>query len=517
MSLCVTRCPGSSFTKKVGKHSEVKVRERIKMSCLHPDKPEPRPVRVRLHFAFLLAAIVVIAIGLIALNACGTSTHGTQKPISQIQHVVVIFQENRTPDNLFQDPVLISRGADIASSGTTSTGQVVQLQPAPLDDAWDMGHSHQNFLTEWNNGGMNGFDRDSAWCAPGQSNCVPPYPEYYYVQDPNVQPYYTLAETYAFADHMFQTNQGPSFPAHQYIIAGTSAMTETSIYDMAENPTTSTGVAGCIAPPSAFVTLIDTTNPNPNTNMTQTAYPCTEHRALTDVLDTNNLNWKYYTPYPGSIWTGPNAIQHMCGPDQPPPNGTVCQATEWTDHVVLEGQGSQIVTDIQNGQLAAVTWVIPDGTLSDHPMSTGECGPSWVAAIVNAVGNSQFWNNTAIIITWDDWGGWYDHVTPPQPFHNSYEIGFRVPMIVVSPYAKAQYISTVNHDFGSILKFVESVFGLPEIDPVVGFADSRADDLSDIFNFNQTPLQFTTISYPSACSPSQFLNRNGPPTPPDND
>src|SRR5215470_10620557 len=135
-----------------------------------------------------------------------------------------------------------------------------------------MGHSHRNFLKSWHSGAMDRFDLDSITCPATQPGCAPANPEYYYVQAQDVAPYFKLAETYTFADHMFQTNQGPSFPAHQYIISGTSALTETSIYDMAENVTL--GIAGCIASPLATVPLIDTTNPNPSTNETNKAYPC---------------------------------------------------------------------------------------------------------------------------------------------------------------------------------------------------------------------------------------------------
>jgi len=466
----------------------------------------------------LVFAIAMLAVGgtLLNLNGCGGTGGGSSPPPpGRIQHVVVIFQENRTPDNLFQDPKLISKGADIASSGKTSTGQIVQLKPTPLVEAWDMGHTHHDFLTSWNNGAMDGFDLDVVSCPQGQQNCAPPDPEYYYVQPSDVQPYFTMAETYTFGDRMFQTNQGPSFPAHQYIISGTSATTEHGIFDAADNPQFNAGLAGCIAPPGAYVSLIDTTNPDPNTNETQTAYPCFEHPTLTDLLDAAQLSWQYYTPSAGSIWTGPDAINHMCGPNVPPPNATFCMAPEWTNHVVLEGQQNQILNDITNGQLATVSWVIPNGNASDHPGNQGNGnGPSWVSSIVNAIGTSQYWKDTAIIITWDDWGGWFDHVPPPKIF-NSYEYGFRVPLIVVSPYAKAAYISHVNHDFGSVLKFIETMFGLTTVGPGDGYADSRADDLSDCFDFNQTPLQFQTIAAPLKAE--YFQNDKTPVTDPDDD
>lgn len=126
-----------------------------------------------------------------------------------------------------------------------------------------------------------------------------------------------------------------------------------------------------------------------------------------------------------------------------------------------------------------------------------------------AVGNSPYWSDTAIFITWDDWGGWYDHVAPK--IYNSYEYGFRVPLIVVSPCAKPAYVSHVTRDFGSILKFIEEVYGLPSL----GYADARANDLTDCFDFNQTPVSFTSI--PARFQREYFLNDTSPPLPPDDD
>jgi phospholipase C len=132
-----------------------------------------------------------------------------------------------------------------------------------------------------------------------------------------------------------------------------------------------------------------------------------------------------------------------------------------------------------------------------------------VAAIVNAIGTSKYWKDTAIFITWDDWGGWYDHVAPP--IYNSYEYGFRVPLIVVSPWARSHYVSHETHDFGSILRFIEQTFELPSL----GFADLRADDLSDCFDFERKPVQFKTIRAPK--SASYFLHNKIAPTDADDD
>jgi phospholipase C len=449
---------------------------------------------------------------LLGANSCsnGGPSH-SQNPFSasKIQHVVIVFQENRTPDNLFQDPVLISAGADIASSGLDSSGQSIPLTPESLGVNYDLSHAHSAFVAEYDGGKMDGADMVPMGCY------VPPCPlnpQYFYVQSSDAQPYFQMAERYTFGDRMFQTNEGPSFPAHQFIISGTSAPTTTSNLFVAEN---TTGGTGCAAPPTALVSVVD-----PQGNESSMIYPCTEHPTLTDELNAKNLSWRYYTPGPNSIWTGPNAIEHMCGPNAAPPNGTACIGSDWVNHVVIYNKQSPapVLTDIANNQLPVVSWVIPAGKNSDHPGSSLSIGgPSWVASIVNAIGTSAYWANTAIIVTWDDWGGWYDHVAPPQvvddgsSWGSGYIYGFRVPLIVISPYARPSYISHVNHDFGSILHFMEENFGLSSL----GYADARADDLSDCFNFNQTPLVFRTINAP--LSARHFLNDRTPPDDPDND
>ncbi len=145
------------------------------------------------------------------------------------------------------------------------------------------------------------------------------------------------------------------------------------------------------------------------------------------------------------------------------------------------------LTDIGRGYLANVTWITPSAAASDHAQRNNGSGPSWVASVVNAIGKSKYWATTAIFVTWDDWGGWFDHVPPPR--YNSYELGFRVPLLVISPYAKRGYISTVHHEFGSILKFTEEALHLGSM----GTTDTRSDDLSDCFKFNEPNYKFARI------------------------
>jgi len=479
-----------------------------------------------------LAAILIFSIG------CGGGTGSIiVPPDPSIKHVVVIVQENRSPDNLFQDPVLISRHADISSVGVNSQHVSIPLQPTSLTQNYDLSHAHSAYLAQYDDGKMDGADLVKIDCPKGSApcpcsqyatqhglSCPLSNPQFYYVDPAEVQPYFTMAETYTFGDNMFQNNQGPSFPAHQYIISGTSTMGtnapggDANLF-MAENPPNGiagSNQAGCASASDTIVRLIDISNPDITTNETQSAYPCAEHPTLIDLLDKNKITWKYYAPSPGSIWTGPNAIQHLCGPNAAPPNATACASADWNNNVI-QPDNVRILTDISSGNLATVSWVIPAGQASDHALSTDGTGPSWVASIVNAIGNSPYWQNTAIIITWDDWGGWYDHVSP-QPYlvpNNSYEQGFRVPLIVISPYAKPAYISKVHHDFGSILKFIETTFKLPSVDPNGTYADSRADDLSDCFDFTQTPLTFSTIAAPLKAD--YFLNNKEKALDPDDD
>jgi len=460
---------------------------------------------------------------LVSLQGCGGSSTSPSAPTSppappsgpvtgpsagKFQHVVVIVQENRTPDNLFQDPILIKNGADIAQSGLNSQGQTITLAAESLATVYDLSHAHSAFVAMYNGGKMDGADQIPVMCPTGMPNCAPANPQYYYVNPSEVAPYFQMAETYTFGDRMFQTNQGPSFPAHQFILSGTSAPTATSNLFAAENPIgvkNADSDTGCTAPSQETVAMID-----PSGDESSTQYPCFDHPTLTDLLDTKGVSWHYYaagiSSSQTSIWTAPNAIKHICDPTTQ--NGqSTCTGTEWSNNVTLTP--SQVLTDIANSQLAQVAWVTPDGADSDHPSGNTGGGPSWVASVVNAIGNSPYWANTAIIITWDDWGGWYDHVAPKVL--NSYEYGFRVPLIVISPYTKPAYISHATHDFGSILKFVEEVFGTTSL----GYADVKADDLADCFNYSQTPLTFQAIA--AEKDANYFVNRPQSEIPPDTD
>jgi hypothetical protein len=538
--------------------------------------------------------------------------HAQTYPNTPIQHVIVVIQENRTPDNLFgADAPLIARGAHLASSGSCQ-GASVTLTASPLGACFDPSHEHEAWVSSFDGGAMDGACTTPTGIKKGCTSPVmctvngkkQPCPQYTFVRNALfdgvhriLDPYFQLASQYGFGNYMFQTNQGPSFPAHQFLFAGTSQPT---VYNdpaddgnlwwewFAADNDTSGGGYGCAAVKKSLVMEISPTNvleaghKPANPSGAKAGFPCYNHFTLSDVLDESGVSWRYYGNGAGSLWMAPNAINHIC---QTSGFGGTCTGPAWTTKGEVAQTPGQILTDLGANpnnptcNLQSVSWVIPDGNWSDHPGNrkngtTGhDGGPSWVAAIVNALGgvdNSDnplpaqcnYWNNTAVIVTWDDWGGFYDDVNPMQtigggvagyPGGNGqgqyYVYGFRVPLLVISPYnvnGNSGYISGPPsnpacpnyycHDFGSILNFIEYVFGpqngrLPFIGPPQWpHADFYAQDTSgapnnyslyDFFNFSNNATPFTFVKgakYGTSC----FLNPtscfgSGFPADPDND
>jgi phospholipase C len=459
---------------------------------------------------------------------------------SGFKHIIVIVQENRTPDNLFHEllkwPGIHPHKYDLARSGINSKGEIIPLQPVPLNVPYDLAHSHRAFVLMYDNGKMDGADkiRCNGECGPYN------HPQFKYVDnsDHSLDPYLTLAAHYGWANAMHQTNQGPSYPAHQFIFGGTSAPSAaddqlgifvsdnpSSLKRMKTNAVTDTG---CLAPLDQAYWLIDSAGEKTKHFNNPLGSLCFERDTLATLLDNRNLSWKYYAPKvhnrhganPGGfIWNAPNSIREICMPNQ---DYTECLGSQYATNVDLNP--SNVLTDIRDCRLANVSWIIPDGKNSDHAGSTANVGgPSWVASIVNAIGSDRvceegegYWSDTAILITWDDWGGWYDHVPPKilSTQQGSYQYGFRVPLVVVSAYTPKGYVNNDPQDFGSILKFIESNFGIPE--GALGFADERANgDLRAFFDFRMAPRKFTTIK--SKLSASFFINDKRPLSAPDDD
>lgn len=397
--------------------------------------------------------------------------HGSAQIVREsrfIKHIVVIVQENRTVDNLFNG----FPGADTVNEGKNTNGQIVHLAPTLLTAPYDISHKHSAFLLDYDKGHLDGFSTEKERCFSKRRKC--PWhgvAAYAYVPRSGVQPYWDLAQQYTFADRMFQTNQGPSFPAHQYIVSGTSAIDDSSELKASENPNDPHGharVGGCDSVKAAVVLTID-----PNGKEGKPVYPCFDRNSIMGLLDAKGISWRYYQEFLGTgLWNAVDALKPIW-------QSPYFQNVVWPS--------SRVLGDIQYGRLADVVFVTPSARESDHAGRTNGTGPSWVASIVNAIGKSQYWNSTAIFLTWDDSGGWFDHV--PPTIYNSYEDGFRVPLVVISPYAKKGHVSHVRYEFGSILKFIEHTFGLPSLNQT----DVRAHALSDCFDFRGNPRPFVRI------------------------
>jgi phospholipase C len=464
-------------------------------------------VRRRL-FPFSIFVFVVA----IAFFFCVRSAPAT---IPAFQHIVLIVQENRTPDNLFfglcTPPIACSTNPsslqyDIQTANwldKTSSSGVTQPVAGALMNQFDLGHSHLSFQLMCNANAGGTCQMDGA-ALTGCIGTCPDHPQYQYVTNDGgvLDPYLTLATQYGWANYMFQTNQGPSFPAHQFLFGGTSAPSaadDASGIFVIDQPVNS--IVGCASPSGTAVLAL-----SPSGTILP-IYPCFEHSTIADVLP---VTWKYYAVSANWIWTAPDAIQHLCQSTGP---GGECTGQQWTQHVDL--MPADVLRDITSCNLASMVWVTPTGANSDHPLENDGGGPSWVASIVNAIGTScGYWQNTAILITWDDWGGWYDHEPPtilPGP-QGDYQYGFRVPFLFVSAYTPVRYINNNRHDFGSILRFIEKNFGIKE--GALNFADARSkNDLSTFYDLSSPPRSFGSIQAP--LSAKYFLNDKRPPKEPD--
>ncbi len=437
----------------------------------------------------VLRSVVVAGILGVLVVVCPEGADAAP-PRDLIKHVVFVIQENRSLDNLFNG----FPGADTVTYGRRHDNSVISLHPTSLNVPVDVDHARQTFLNSYNGGRMNGFDLIGT--VPPQGTGDFPYA---YVPQSETKPYWALAHEFTLADRTFASVGGPSFPAHQYLIAGTSG----SAIDNPNQTAADIFWWGCDSPSGTWVREIgrDGRADGPR------VFPCFDYRTFADVLDEHQVSWRSYAPTAndlGSIWSAFDAVHHIrYGPD-------------WNEKVITPQ--TRVLTDISADALPAVSWVTPDFRSSDHETygigghrqaERTDLGPEWVATVVNAIGRSRLWENTVVIVIWDDWGGWYDHVRPPQL--DAMGLGFRVPMIVVSPYAKHAYVSHVQHEFGSLLKFAEEVFGLPSL----GTTDARADDLNDCFDFTQAPQPYVPIA--TATSAAEFLAMPPSNVPPDSE
>jgi len=458
----------------------------------------------------------LVGVGL-ALGGCGGSTsssisgvppavqrtHREPSGTSPITHVVLIVQENRS----FNDFFATFPGGDGTISGKVAKENQcrpriakgkIPLAKVALLVPKDLDHRYEGYQISYDKGKMDGFDR--APFGNGAPECTYPYQ---YTDPADIQPYWIMAQQYTLAEHMFTTQGSDSFTAHQNLIRGDSVVQSGEA--MIDLPTCSGGNCywGCDAPHGTKTHLVTEKNvyvkgsfgPFPCSNQYKSSYP-----TLRDLLDTAGVSWRYYVPpnntnY-GKLLSAFDAV------------AAVRYGPEWTDGHISAPE-TNIFDDIDNGSLQNVSWVIPEVNNSDHPFTAQYNGPEWVASVVNAIGESQYWGSTAIVVVWDDWGGFYDNAKPPIKDYGG--LGFRVPAIVISPYAKPGYIATTQYEFGSILRYIEDNWNLGQLKTT----DSRATSLIGCFNYSQSPIQFQKI--PSSLSKSYFLHEQHSYQAPDTD
>ena len=426
---------------------------------------------------------VLMALGMTA----GCSTSAPSPPVGPavpapsaggsgpISHVVVIIQENRSFENLFAG--FPGANAPMYGHAFHSNHRVkVALHETTFETNPNLPHTWQSAITGWHKGKMDGFHT-----GPGTD-----YAAYAYMDHSEIAPYWAMAQQYVLADAMFPTEFGGSYVTHMMAVAGTDNISDTEAE--VNNPTLAPN--DCDAPPRTRSSLV---NSDRQVGRGDGPFPCfTQFNTMAEVLDAAGISWKYYIKrhLNGGLYSPFEAISY------------VRYGHDWNADVIAPQ--TRVLTDIANGQLAGVTWVTPSRNDSDLPGTHSDHGPSWVTAIVNEIGESQFWNSTAIIVIWDEWGGWFDNAAPPQLDFRG--LGIRVPCLIISPYAKmgrsgSGYVSRTKYEYGSILKFIEQVYDLPPIGPASqGYSDSRAKSIGDSFDFTQQPRPFTPFGskYPAS-------------------
>jgi phospholipase C len=390
-----------------------------------------------------------------------------------IEHIVIMDKEDHTFDSLFgRFP-----GADGATTFRTADGRTHPLNHQPVQILRSLTKSAGDYRIAFDDGKLDGFSQISGakqvngftgtWEDMSDSQ----------LYESDIPNYWTYARTYTLADRFFSSVVSNSFPNHLFTIAGQAANTD-------DIPTSLLASSyadrwGCDAPPG---TLVEQRLPSGAYHYT---FPCFDFATLGDRLTAHHLSWTYYAPsqdQPGYQWSAFDAIRHVrLGP-------------AWNSHVRAY---TKFMQDAAAGRLPAVSWLVEPEKYSDHPALGNICdGENWTVSQINAVmSNPEEWAHTAIILTWDDWGGFYDHVRPPRGFNPYLMDGLRVPAIVISPYARRGYIDHTTYTFSSILRLAETVFRLPPLSAT----DAGANNLLHAFDFNQKAAAPTILS-PHACA-----------------
>jgi len=386
---------------------------------------------------------LVISISLIAIAAAQSSAFQCRAQMSKIQHIVIIVQEARSFDTVL--------GAFPGVNGATSgnyLGETIPLRETPLSSQTlpDNFAGTNKIIT----GGMDDFYYDGGDLDKSA-----------YVQFPQSEApdYWSYAQNFAVVDNFFASTYGPSFPNHLYLVAATSD-------NVIGNPN-STVSWGCDAPSGTTVLLSNG----------QSVFPCFNINTLPAELTAAVVSWQYYSApegQPGYIWSTLDAVSN------------IRNSTLWSNNVLPV---TNFIANVSNGNLASVVWVTPPSADSDSPPANVCVGQNWTVQAINAIMNSgEYWPNTAIFLTWSNYGGYYDHVPPPVV--DSFGLGIRVPLLIISPYAKQGYADHTQTEFSSLLKSVEERFGVASLSG----RDTVANDIWGAFDFSQQPAPPVLLS-----------------------
>jgi len=352
-----------------------------------------------------------------------------------VEHVVIILKENHTFDNYFGT----YPGADGVTTGLTSTGSTVPLMPMPDADQAQLCNSWDCAIEALNGGKMNDFDLISSGLSA-----------YTQASEQQIPNYWQYARHFTLADHYFTSVHGPSLPNHLFTLAAQSG-------GVIDNVSSNGGGVACDGTPTGTVPVIDA-----NGNRTAQS-PCFDFTTLADLLGDAGLSWRYYADGGGGTFS---VIRHIR-------NGPM-----WVN---AQNSSAQFLEDAQSGRLPAMAWLLPPSTASEHPPNSICAGDNQTAQFVNAIMQGPAWNSTVVFVTYDDFGGFYDHVPPPQLDQDG--LGPRVPLLIISPFAKPGYISHTLYEHSSLLKFVETQYHLRSLTA----RDAAASTMLDSFDFNQPP------------------------------
>ena len=381
-------------------------------------------------------------------SSLAAAVHGDRARFP-IKHIVIIEKENHSFDNLFGR----LPGVDGAVSAHLSSGRTAPLGHTPDPMLLDVGHAGDSAFLAVDRGKMDGFDLLPGAIQDGQDVADSQY------RRSDIPNYWRYASTFTIDDRFFATIMGPSFPNHLITVAANAGSTT-------DNPIGQLVHAwGCDGGKQSHVAGI---RGNGKPFVTR---PCFNFQTLPDLLQRRRVSWKYYSPpvyASGYVWNSLDAVRHIrYGP-------------LWHSNVARD---TTFIPDVQRGKLPRVSWVVTTAPQSDHPPDAICIGENWTVRVINAIMRSRYWKSTAIFLTWDDFGGFYDHVAPPH--RDALSLGPRVPTIVISPYARPHFIDRHQLEFDSFLKFIEQDYGLSSLTR----RDATAPSMLSSFNFHQKPLR----------------------------